>query len=142
MRLLEPGEGMINSGHCCICEQGVDRHVQHITVDTLYDSELPAGNLMSGRKYVCQSCVYEVVRTCGMLRAAEVKDLQEKLTSFKTQYADLINRLYKDRDALVDTLALGTPSVPALDYVTVPKQSLDAEPPVAPKKGRPAKAPF
>lgn len=142
MKLLDKNEQMINSGHCAICEQGVDRHTQSVTIDTLYDSELPTGNLMSGRKYICQGCSHDIIKVVGALRPAEVQDMKDKLVEFEGEYTVYVSRI-RERLAYINDIANNVgPSVPSLAYVTVPKESLDAEKPVAPKRGRPSKEAF
>lgn len=141
MQVITPKEVM-GSGHCVICERGVDKHTQVMTVDTLFDIELP-GHFLDGRKYVCQGCVQDIVRTCGLMQATEVATLKEELKTFKAGYQNLIDEVNGHINDLGNELTR-LPVVPNLDYanpegLTVQAEALENE---KPKRGRPAKQPF
>lgn len=141
MNVISPKEVM-GGGHCVICVTGIDRHVQTITIDTLYDFDLP-GDPLDGRKYVCQGCLSGIIRTCGLLDATEVKALKEQLGTFKQSYQDLLDS-FRGLTAELGDKFNNLPVVPNLDFTNPNTQKLASEAVEnnKPKRGRPAKEPF
>lgn len=141
MHVITPQEVM-GGGHCVICTTGINRHSQTMTLDTLYDFDLP-GDPLDGRKYVCQGCVNDMVRACGLLEATEVKTLKEQLESFRLAYQDLLDSFRGLTAELGDKFNF-LPVVPNLDFTNPNSTKLASEAVenVKPKRGRPAKEPF
>lgn len=141
MHVITPHEVM-GGGHCVICTIGINRHSQTMTLDTLYDFDLP-GDPLDGRKYVCQGCVSDMVRACGLLEATEVKTLKDQLNTFKLGYQALLDSIRGLQTSLGEKLT-DLPAVPNLDFTTpnTTKLASEAVENVKPKRGRPAKEPF
>lgn len=138
MIVITPKE-VQGSGHCFVCQNGIDRQTQTMVLDTLFDIELP-GHYLDGRKYICQSCVQDLVRACGLLQATEVKDLQGQLAVFKVGYKDLLDSFRGLTAELGDKLT-NLPIVPSVSYtdpnqLVIATEELEAS---KPKRGRPAK---
>lgn len=139
MFVITPAETQ-GSNHCIICEGGIDRHTHKMTVDTLFDIELP-GHYLDGRKYVCQGCVQDIVRTCGLMQATEVTDLQEELRIFRAGYQSLLDHLRGHLNVLGDELTR-LPVVPNVDFAKPNPLVVALEDETnKPKRGRPAKEP-
>lgn len=140
MIVITPAEQQ-GSGHCIVCENGIDRHVQTMVVDTLYDIELP-GHFLDGRKYICQGCVSGLVRACGLLQATEVKELQDRMAEFKVAYQTTLDEARKDISDLGRWLG-NVPIVPDVNYTHPIQIVLDTEAKenAKPKRGRPSKEP-
>lgn len=141
MMVITPNEVM-GSGHCIVCEVGIDRRVQTMAVDTLYDIELP-GHYLDGRKYVCQGCVSDIVRSCGLMQATEVQDLKNQLATFKVAYQALLDGI-KNNSSFLGGLLNDLPVVPDVNFASPSNlvMQVEAVENAKPKRGRPAKEPF
>lgn len=142
MMVVTPQEASLGGG-CVICSGGIDRNTQTMAVDTLYDFDLP-GDPLDGRKYVCQGCVSDIVRTCGLMQATEVSTLQSQLSEFKTGYQNLLDHVRGLSAELGDKVVNNLPIFPDTSFarpngLVVASEALENE---KPKRGRPAKAPF
>lgn len=141
MHVITPAEQQ-GSGHCFVCERGIDRHTQTMALDTLYDIELP-GHFLDGRKYICQGCVSDVVRACGLMQANEVETLQARLKEFQLGYQHLLDEVTGHIVGLSNELTQ-VPVIPDVSFarpndLMVAREALDN---AKPKRGRPAKEPF
>lgn len=136
MQVITPYD-VQGSGHCVICENGIDRNVQTMAVDTLYDIELP-GHFLDGRKYVCEGCLSDIVRACGLMRATEVKELKEELEAFERGYRVFLDALAKSREEL-STKMDNVPLLPNMSYASPTSLVVQAEAieDSKPKRGRP-----
>jgi len=138
MFLITPRE-VQGSGHCVICEQGIDGSVQTFVVDTLFDTELP-GHYLDGRKYVCQGCVFDIQRVCGFAKGSEVDALKEQLSLFEDDLEEVLRDVRRSVNTLSEVLP-SIPQVPNIDYIQPTPLVNNAEPREKPVRGRPKKEP-
>lgn len=136
MQVITPYE-VQGSGHCIVCENGIDRNVQTLAIDTLYDIELP-GHFLDGRKYVCEGCLSDIVRAAGLMRATEVKELKEQLETFKRGYQDFLLALKESRELLSSKMD-NVPVLPDMSYASPTSLVIQSEAieDSKPKRGRP-----
>lgn len=139
MYLIEPGQAQAGSGHCFICEQGIDRFTQTFVIDTLFDVELP-GHYLDGRKYICQGCAFDLARVCGFAKASEVNDVKTLLSTFKMAQDEALSGVRQEIVRIAENLN-NIPPVPDISFI--PPQALvsdaEAKEEAKPKRGRPSK---
>jgi len=140
MFLIEPSQAQTGSGHCFICEQGIDRFTQTFVIDTLFDTELP-GHYLDGRKFICQGCAFDIARVCGFAKASEVNDVKESLASFKMAHDEAMSNIRREITGIAESLHT-IPPVPDINFI--PPQNVvseaEAKELAKPKRGRPSKA--
>lgn len=142
MFLIDPSQAQAGSGHCYICEQGIDRFVQTFTIDTLFDIELP-GHYLDGRKYICQGCAFDIARVCGFAKASEVNTIRDELATFKRAHDEAMSVLRKQLTGTADVLNI-IPPVPDINFIPPQELVSEAERKIdaKPKRGRPVKDAF